>query len=156
MSIVKHKNAEWISLWADGYPLEACGKLDIWLPVLPNHNWDLDLQYRVTLIKELPRHTIECFKEWVTGFFNSLSNAKTFDYDYWTGWRGYYDINVYNSDEDDDNPRMGQWSVHLMQGYPGNAGYQTLVSLEVRWNLTSREFRITSESVFVTVTAEKS
>ena len=155
MQITPHKNAEWIKLWADGYSVEWLDNDNHWHAVTDKHAFKSDAQYRVSTIKELPIHTIQCFKEWVIGFFDALSNAETFDYDYWTGWRRYYDINIYNSLEDIDDPKDGYWTAHLMQGYPGNAGYETLVSVEVRWDSTEHAFVIKSDSIFVTVTNER-
>jgi hypothetical protein len=147
-----HKHAEWIKLWAEGYSLEFnYGDDDHWHPVDSRHMFKEDAQYRVSLIDKLPRSTIEEFKSWTEGFFDCMSNAESFDSDYWTGFKNLYDINIYNATEDDDNPKIGQWNVHLMQGYPGCSGYQELVSLGVIWD---NHFKIIETNYFVGVKDE--
>jgi hypothetical protein len=80
-----------------------------------------------------------------------MSNLDTFDFDYWTGFKDFFDINIYNATEDNDNPKIGQWNVHLMQGYPGCAGYQSLISLGVIWD---KGFQIIETNYFVGVNDE--
>jgi hypothetical protein len=145
-----HKHSEWIKLWADGYSIEWTDG-DHWHPVDSRHMFRDDAQYRVSLIDKLPRSTIEEFKSWTEGFFDCMSNAETFDCDYWTGFKDFFDINIYNATEDDDNPKIGQWNVHLMQGYPGCAGYQDLISLGVIWD---KGFKIIEINYFVGVNDE--
>lgn len=145
-----HKHSEWIKLWADGYSIEWTDG-DHWHPVDSRHMFRDDAQYRVSLIDKLPRSTIEAFKFWTKGFFECMSNAESFDFDYWTGFEDFFDINIYNDNEDNDNPKIGQWNVHLMQGYPGCAGYQNLISLGVTWD---KGFKIIETNYFVGVNDE--
>jgi hypothetical protein len=145
-----HKHSEWIKLWADGYSIEWTDG-DHWHPVDSRHMFRDDAQYRVSLIDKLPKSTIEAFKSWTEGFFECMSNSDTFDFDYWTGFKDFFDINIYNATEDNDNPKIGQWNVHLMQGYPGCAGYQTLISLGVTWD---KYFKIIETNYFVGVNDE--
>lgn len=145
-----HKHAEWIKLWADGYSLEWTDG-DHWHPVDSRHMFKEDAQYRVSIMDKLPRSTVEAFKFWTEGFFDCMSNAESFDFDYWTGWKDFFDINIYNATEDDGNPKIGQWNVHLMQGYPGCAGYQNLISLGVVWD---KGFKIIETNYFVGVNDE--
>lgn len=148
-----HKNAEWIKLWADGYSLEWTDG-DHWHAVTDNHAFKDNAEYRVALIDKLPKSTVDAFNAWTVGFFDCMSNLDEFDFDYWTGWRNFYDINIYNQDELVGHPTQRSWSVHLMQGYPGNAGYQTLVSLHVVWNKNLRQFTIAESNYFVGVDNE--
>ena len=147
----RHKNADWIKLWADGYSLEWCDRDDHWHAVTDNHAFKEDAEYRVAYIVNLPQSTVDAFDAWTVGFFDCLSNLDDFDFDYWTGWRNFYDINIYHEDEEIGDPKKGRWSVHLMQGYPGNAGYQTLISLYVGWDKDRRQFTINESTYFVGV-----
>ena len=149
VTMTPHKHAEWIKLWADGYSIEWTDG-DHWHPVDSRHMFRDDAQYRVPLITELPKSTIEAFKSWTEGFFECMSNLETFDFDYWSSLNGFLDINAYNAEES-CNPKLGRWSVHLMQGYPGCAGYQDLVSLGVAWN---NGFKILETNYFVGVNNE--
>ena len=151
VTMTPHKHAEWIKLYADGYSLEWLDKDNHWHKVTENHAFNTDADYRVALITELPRSTIEALKSWTEGFFECMSNLEEFDFDYWTSLTGYLDINVYNGDES-CNPKIGQWSVHLMQGYPGCIAYQDLVSLGVAWRNNS--FKILETTYFVGVNNE--
>ncbi len=151
--LTPHKNAEWIKLYADGYSLEWLDKDDHWHKVTDNHAFKTDAQYRVAMIETLPKSIIDAFDGWAIGFFDCMSNLETFDTDYWTGLCNFYDINVYHRDSCED-PKLGQWSVNLMQGYPGCAGYQDLVSLCVAWDRQSRQFKILESTYFVGVDNE--